>query len=323
MGNYKVCKKCGEFLPNTGEYFKNNKSCNDGKSNICRICSYMFIETRRRRNQKLNTDKVYDSNIKKCCNKCMIEYPATSEYFGVVSHTKTGLNTICRQCINVYNAILKSENEEKYRNKGIEYRIKNRNEILEKKRKYYKKNKEKINNDKKEYYKSLIRYESSAFKKIMAYEEYRQDPNNLELGQTKCAYCKQWVNPTVSEVYERLKAINGYGTEGQESRIYCNNYCKISCPIYGKILNESDLKNNTSREVIPLVRYMALERDNYKCQRCDATTKDAEIHVHHILGYTQNKMFTQDIDNLICLCKFHHNEIHKKEGCKYHQMKCN
>ena len=60
-----------------------------------------------------------------------------------------------------------------------------------------------------------------------------------------------------------------------------------------------------------------LERDKYKCRRCDWTLKDRNpagrrqfLEVHHIAYH--HKGGTNDPDNLVTLCNVDHDEVHRK-----------
>jgi 5-methylcytosine-specific restriction endonuclease McrA len=151
-------------------------------------------------------------------------------------------------------------------------------------------------------------------------EEVRQSPENLKILEVKCAYCGCWFIPTRTEVFSRVSAINGR-TAG-ECRFYCSENCKTACPIYNKTSWPEGFKKATSREVVPLLRQLVLERDNYTCQKCGATTETAQLHVHHVLSYMLNKMVANDPDNCITLCKACHKEVHSQDGCKYSDLKC-
>jgi 5-methylcytosine-specific restriction endonuclease McrA len=148
-------------------------------------------------------------------------------------------------------------------------------------------------------------------------EDVRQDGEFLEV---KCVYCGRWFIPTTDQVRNRISAINGK-LEG-ECRFYCSENCKISCPTYGQRLYPKGFKKATSREVVPLLRQLVLERDNYMCQKCGATTETTQLHVHHILSYMLNKTMANDPDNCITLCKACHKEVHSQDGCKYSDLKC-
>ena len=66
-----------------------------------------------------------------------------------------------------------------------------------------------------------------------------------------------------------------------------------------------------------------LQRDNYSCQKCGISIDDSAIlHCHHVVPATQNPMTAHDPDVCITLCKTCHKEVHRQEGCKYHELKC-
>lgn len=71
-----------------------------------------------------------DYTPKKCCSKCGVEKPATSEYFYKASTCKDGLNTICKTCVIAYqNEYLKLPHvraKEQIRRSSPEYLAKQR-----------------------------------------------------------------------------------------------------------------------------------------------------------------------------------------------------
>lgn len=42
----------------------------------------------------------------------------------------------------------------------------------------------------------------------------------------------RWITPTIDDVNNRIRAINGKNTDGSEQHFYCNQSCKTACPIY-------------------------------------------------------------------------------------------
>lgn len=153
--------------------------------------------------------------------------------------------------------------------------------------------------------------------KIKFYESIKPSVNgNLE---TKCAYCGKWFEPTHMQVRSRYKAI--LGKVGGECRLYCSTGCKKACPTYGKILYPKGFRRGTAREVVPELRQMVFERDDWECQKCG--DKKGPLHCHHINGYAQNKILANDPDNCITLCKACHKVVHSKHGCRYVDLQCN
>lgn len=62
------------------------------------------------------------------------------------------------------------------------------------------------------------------------------------------------------------------------------------------------------------IREMALSRDDHMCQHClrgkEITSADV---VHHIVYVEQDFSLALTLENLICLCHYHHNLIHKDD----------
>ena len=59
------------------------------------------------------------------------------------------------------------------------------------------------------------------------------------------------------------------------------------------------------------IKSYVLFRDNYTCQHCKGKSKDSKLHVHHIIFRSQAG--SDNVDNLICLCKTCHDKLHKNE----------
>ena len=59
------------------------------------------------------------------------------------------------------------------------------------------------------------------------------------------------------------------------------------------------------------IKSYVLFRDNYTCQHCKGKSKDSKLHVHHIIFRSQGG--SDNVDNLICLCKTCHDKLHKNQ----------
>lgn len=146
--------------------------------------------------------------------------------------------------------------------------------------------------------------------------ESRRSTEDHTVLESKCAYCGKWFNPSrvsVKNLSARLKTFS-------DAKLYCSEGCKEACPVYRQTKYPKGFKRASSREVSPDLRQMCLERDGWKCQKCGKT--EPPLHCHHIEGATQNKMISNDIDNVITLCKACHKEVHKQPGCGYHELQC-
>lgn len=132
-----------------------------------------------------------------------------------------------------------------------------------------------------------------------------------------CSYCGRMYSPSMDEVSRRVKSINN--VDKGNSAFYCTDDCKKNCSSFAKKLYPSGYKVATSREVNPLLRKLCFDRDGFMCIKCKAKEN---LHCHHILGATQYKLLSNDIDNVITVCASCHKKIHAQDGCKYNDLKC-
>ena len=161
------------------------------------------------------------------------------------------------------------------------------------------------------------------YSKQLSYaDECRRYPFDRNILEVKCTYCGRWFTPTRSQVYDRIRALEG--KQLGEQRLYCSNECKKACPIFGKILYPKGFQKETSREVQPELRQLRFEIDKYRCQKCGKHQDELTVplHCHHIEGIRWEPLESADIDKCITFCKDCHIEVHKIEGCGYHDMQC-
>jgi len=244
----------------------------------------------------------------KICTKCKIKKYFSEFYKG---NDKNGLSYMCKQCYNQYNldnALRISKQKKQYHKYNAD-----------KEKQYQKNNIEIITRQRKQHNRSASLFRSY-YKKLESFEKIRRCPQNNKLLEVRCAYCGKWMKPTNLQVRSRIQAFNG--TISGEQRFYCSDNCKRACPIYKQHKYPKGFKQATSREVVPLLRQLVLERDNWTCQKCGATTETAQLHVHHIIPYAQNKMQANDPDNCITFCKSCHKEVHSQYGCRYIDLTC-
>lgn len=154
---------------------------------------------------------------------------------------------------------------------------------------------------------------------LSLYEDIRKQ-EGTEVLEVKCTYCGQWFAPTRIAVNSRLMAINNLNRG--EGRFYCSENCKQACPTYGQKKYPKGFKHTTSREVSTYLRQIVLKRDNWTCQICGRTSKEAQLHVHHMDPASQNPMFQNDIDSCVTLCKKCHAMVHSRRGCRYVDLRC-
>jgi hypothetical protein len=173
------------------------------------------------------------------------------------------------------------------------------------------------------YYKNNIPLYENYITDLYYAESCRRNPTDKKILDVKCTYCGKWFTPTIQQVYERIRALNG--KQAGEQRLYCSVKCKSECSIYGQHKYPKDYKTiATSREVQPELRQMRFKIDKYICQKCNQHQDDLEVglHCHHLEGIRWEPLESADLDKVITLCKTCHIETHKKEGCGYNDMKC-
>jgi len=197
------------------------------------------------------------------------------------------------------------------------YREANEHKVTARARAYYEANKGKIRAASKTYRESTAKYVTNK-SNLLGIEKIRQSKNSNGDIEVKCAYCGVWFTPTNSQIRSRITAINNTGG----ARLYCSDNCKMACPTYNQNMYPKGFKKATSREVNPLLRQLCFERDEYTCQRCGATIKEAQLHCHHIEGATQNPLLSNDLTNVVTFCKSCHKAVHKMPGCTTYDYRC-
>lgn len=160
------------------------------------------------------------------------------------------------------------------------------------------------------------------YKRLYCENTFLIREKGLNLLGVKCTYCGRGFRPTRVQVKNRILSLEGKTTA--ENRFYCSTGCKSACPTYRQVAYPKGFKKATSREVQPELRQMVLKRDNWVCQygNCEKTIGDTELHCHHMEGIKQNPIESADVDVCITLCKKHHKQVHKEEGCRYIDLRC-
>jgi len=283
----------------------------------------------------------------KVCSKCRIK--KKEEEFSKSKNNKDGLHYWCKVCCKKYYKNngdkrkeylkdTKDKRKEYYENNKDkireyqkeylkEYRKNNKDKVSERGKEYYKKNKEKrkkynkkwyeINEDKiREHSKSSALYDTYIHQ-ISYAELTRHSPENYDLLQIKCAYCRKWFNPTIQNVHNRIQALEGH-MRGK-ARFYCSEDCKSNCSIYNRSKYPKNFKVDRSREVQSELRDLVFERDEWTCIKCGETVG---LQCHHIEGIQWNPIESADMDICVTFCTKCHEDAHKDEGCRYYDLQC-
>lgn len=250
----------------------------------------------------------------KQCNTCYRwkDY----SYFHNNKTSPDGLRPTCKGCKKESNKNYFQKHKEEIREKRKDYL-----------REYNAKNNEKLNLDKEKLRNSFPQFNSlkdSTLKELSYFEDLSKTQDGFIL--VRCAYCGGLFCPTYGRIMDRIKFIRHYPNENliSESRFYCSDFCKKTCPIYNQKKYPKGHKPATSREVQPELRQLVFKRDNYTCQKCDThkDTLDSGIHCHHIFPLNESPVESADKDNCITLCEDCHKEVHQIPGCKYSELRC-
>jgi 5-methylcytosine-specific restriction enzyme A len=341
--DYKICSKCGESKPATEEFFYYRDKGAGTFRHVCKNCSKKRDTDYYKDNAgnlKKHWEEYYKRNPEQICIICKTSKPATKEHYPVRSDSGK-LRNECLDCT------------QKYKN---EYYGKNRDSIISKSNRWIKNNRDRFNaTSKKSYQKHREkrleqgRIRAKTVDRSVYFEKYNSEntekfkekrrspvlfrtyasqltiddcPQESENGYLlcQCTYCGKFFKPTLNAVGSRIRSLKGQS--GGVSRLYCLESCKKACPVFNQNIWPKGFKKGTSREVMPELRQMALERDNYECQKCGKHISEIEIHVHHIEGASQNQMISNDLENVISLCKPCHKWVHTQEGCRYFELRC-
>jgi len=236
--------------------------------------------------------------FKQCSNKNCVCGDKLQIIDNFYKNNKTGkFSSWCKDCNRKENKRQREKNKEAVK-------------LRDKKRKTY--FKDYIKRWKKEF----AKYETF-FNQINKFHNVRRDPQNLELIQIQCTFCKKWINPTNQEIQNRILSITG--KKSGDNNIYCSSNCKQKCPIFNRRKFMKTIDNKKFRQDQNDLRSLVLKRDNYLCVKCGNPAKIC----HHIEGIEINPIESSDIDICISLCENCHNQIHNTVGCRRIDYACN
>lgn len=329
-----ICNECNKELDLNKNNFTVNKTSKTGFAQICKSCRIKKSKT-----PKEKTDRPEYME----CLGCGSILPFNNIYFYNFKQSKYGLRTKCKKCMKDDTELRVEENDYIIKENKICTKCNqtlNINLFIKQKlnkdgysswckkcmNKYYSKTKDKVIQKTKDRLNSRLNINSKVFIIISKYFNFTEDSFNKEEPYVKCYKCNKLFKPTVRECSLVLQSFN---SDNGVLGFYCSADCKANCSQYKVRINKIiDAYNNglseheiktPNREVRnkEIIKYV-LERDNYRCQKCNSVDN---IHVHHIIPATQCNMFIHDLNNLISLCSNCHDKIHHIEGCKYHQLR--
>lgn len=141
---------------------------------------------------------------------------------------------------------------------------------------------------------------------------WRIDPNNSNLLQVRCKYCKKWFNPTNDQIkkFRIGKLSQSKSSKNRRGNLYCSDGCKENCPDSGKY---KQLTKITNIRLTRKNRIDILNDREYKCDICGTEyTKDnaSQLECHHIYPRKTYSNLVNDNDTILLLCKNCHRKIH-------------
>ena len=241
---------------------------------------------------KLKDEKEFIGDRGKIVKKCRMCREYMKVYY---ARNKDQLKT--------YSKEYREQNKEQLKGYFKEYREQMKGRIQE----YRKRNKIRRIEYSKEYNRRSAKYETYAHK-LTVEESPKKGKNGILL--VRCTKCGSYFTPTILEVKNRVKALEGRGSAGGEHRLYCSQACKDACEIYG--VNYDPYAKHASVERDPAWAKMVKERANFICERCGSTEN---LEAHHEIPVKLNPELVSDEDNGICLCHDCHKKAHAEEGC--------
>ena len=130
--------------------------------------------------------------------------------------------------------------------------------------------------------------------------------DGLKILTVKCSSCEDMFVPTVSNVVHRVRYLEG--KESCESRFYCSDGCRMTCPVFNQTKYPKGFKLpfEYTIEEYNAWRSEVMSRVNYRCEYCGSRATDA----HHIRPKALESFFALDPDYGLACCE----ECHYKYG---------
>jgi len=201
----------------------------------------------------------------------------------------------------VTGVCLKCAREKRRYEKTKEYRAQHNEKFREYHREYYQQNNDILKERQKEYFKKPASFKTF-HKQLIAIDDPREDENGLLL--VACYMCKKHFNPSRRQVANRIQAINGNYTIGDEHNLYCSDECKGSCAVYRKTSRPSE---GFDEQLLDIWAADVKNKAGYRCEICGKTE---DLHSHHIEPKSIAPKLAYDIENGMCLCR----ECHYGKG---------
>lgn len=143
--------------------------------------------------------------------------------------------------------------------------------------------------------------------------DVKRNETDRNILEVKCHYCEKFFVPKMTDVFNRIRSLNGY-VRG-ENNLYCSRNCKESCPVFNRSkFRRGEVDTNTNyRPYQSEWAKMIKERAGHECERCGSKK---ELIAHHIKPVKTYPHLQADLDNGICVCRNCDREFfHRHDGC--------
>lgn len=227
--NAKVCTECKD-LKIYDEFYKKSRS-KDGYKGKCKKCIKGSFK-----------EQNVDENIKKICNSCKRELPATKTYFHKDGKGKYGCRSNCKEChggkFGYLIPMTEEERKEKRKVKARQYYEKNKDKFSL----YIKENKDRYNKNAKKYYEKNKN-------KVLERERERYKKNGDILKQRVNDYSKTErgkITRRNAKHRRRERKKNGVGITLEQWN-FCLNFFDNRCAYSGELATDYHMEH-----IVPL-----------------------------------------------------------------------
>lgn len=283
---------------------------------------------------KVNSTDTYFNTKGKVCKDC----GAFIEWIGYTKAANClgGYRVKCKLCINKGSKEWREDNKDHSLKYAKEWKSANSDRVKSTTKKYYDDNRDDILKTGKNWRDNnvdhLIEYRASPANYNPSYLPIGYDAISDDEGKllVKCYKCGKYTQVSINALASLMCVQNGITDVGM-SNLYCGDECKQSCAVYKTNIVDKAVKSHLNNQPFTMAPQthnrppvaqsfirMVLDRDNHQCTMCGSTEN---LHVHHEIGATRCPIFAEDLDNCHTRCDKCHREIHKREGCTYHDYR--
>lgn len=246
------------------------------------------------------------------CTMCGVEYPATTEYFGVHKQGKYGLRSLCRSCKSIHDEQYRLENKEALRAKNAEYQRLHPEKGRERTRRYRGNHPERVRERTKEYrqrnperVKSWQRdnYQKHRGKRLISMRQYHQSRDRVILREYGREATRRWrqQHPEESRQSSIRSAAKWRASNPEKARILARAWSAR----YPERKRASDANNRARRRgaegshTAKDIELMFTSQSG-RCWYCECDLNESGFHIDHRIPISRGG--TNWPSNLVLAC---------------------